>query len=67
MKKVLIIFVVAIFAASMLTSCFKTCKCKYYDENGKLSSEDTITLIMGQKCKDFNREATDYQSKTVCK
>ena len=54
MKKVLVIFVVAIFATSMLTSCSKVCKC--YDKEGKLTVEypDDVSK---KGCDTFNTAA----------
>ena len=69
MKKCLVIFVGIAFVASLSTSCMKNCKCKYYDENGALMYEDTEPILrgFGEKCKDYNKEATAYQNKVVCK
>ena len=54
--------------ASLSTSCVKNCNCKYYDDNGKLKYEETQTIVkgFGEKCKDYDREATDYQEKAEC-
>ena len=69
MKKCLVILGSFAFVVSLSTSCIKNCKCKEYDENGKLKYEynEPIAKAFGEKCKDYNREKTDYQNKVECK
>ena len=69
MKKCLVILGGIAFVASLSTSCIKNCKCKEYDENGKLVNNyrEPILRGFGEKCKDYSSEKTEYQNKVECK
>jgi len=69
MKKCFVLLAGFAFVAALSTSCIKNCKCKYYDGNGKLMYEETEPIVkgLGMKCKDYSKEATEYQNKVVCK